>query len=98
VTEVLKDVPVSTLVGIGQSRSGNESTKAYVVELLPMGFQTGFNVTLAFAARHLSISKTQKLIEREKLSHSVVATVATNTQIKVVPWQKLQQLPENRLA
>jgi len=97
-TEILKDAPISAFVGISQSGTRDGTSKADVVKLFPVGVQAGFDIPQSFATSHLGISKTQKLIERGKASGPVVAAIATNTQIEIMPWQKLQQLPENGLT
>src|SRR5210317_448263 len=63
-----------------------------------MRIQTGLDITQAFTPGHLGICKAQKLIKRGKTPCSVVATITTNAQVELMPWQQLQQLPENSMT
>lgn len=69
-----------------------------MVQLLPVGAQTGFDIAQALTSSHLGIREAQKLIKRGKASGPVIATITTNVQIKLMPWQHLQQLSENSVT
>lgn len=62
--EVLKDAPIPTFVGIGESRPGDVTTKTDVVKLLLLRVQAGFDIPQALTADHLSVCQTKELIVR----------------------------------
>jgi hypothetical protein len=41
------------------------------------------------------MGKTQKLVEGRKAHGSVIASIPADKRVEVMPWRKLQQLPEN---
>jgi hypothetical protein len=66
-----------------------------MVEFVPMRIQACFNVPQTFASRNLGVSQTKELIERGKGFGPMLPSISTNAKIKVMPGEKLKQLPEN---
>jgi hypothetical protein len=62
-TEVLEDTPVPAFVRIGKGRAGDITTKADVVQLLPVRVQAGFDIPQTLSPGHLGVSQTEELIE-----------------------------------
>jgi hypothetical protein len=69
-----------------------------MVEFVPMRIQARFNVPQTFATRNLGVCQTKELIEGGKGFGPMFASISTNAKIKVMPGEKLKQLPENVLA
>jgi hypothetical protein len=69
-----------------------------MVEFVPMRIQACFNVPQTFASRNLGVSQTKELIERGKGFGPMLPSISTNAKIKVMPGEKLKQLPENVFA
>ena len=69
-----------------------------MVEFVPMRIQARFNIPQTFASRNLGICQTEELVESTKGFAPMLLSISTNTEIKVMPWEKLKQLPENILA
>jgi hypothetical protein len=69
-----------------------------MVEFVPMRIQACFNVPQTFAPRKLGVCQTKELIERGKGFGPMLPSIATNAEIKVMPGEKLKQLPENVFA
>jgi hypothetical protein len=69
-----------------------------MVEFVPMRIQACFNVPQTFSSRNLSVCQTKELIERGKGFGPMLPTIPTNAEIKVMPGEKLKQLPENVFA
>jgi hypothetical protein len=61
-----------------------------------MRVQTCLNISQAFPVRKLGIGKAEELIITGKCSDSVIALVFFNEFVKLIPWQMLQYLCEDR--
>ena len=96
--EVGPDAPVSGLVGIGQGASGDSATDAGMIELRLDGAQTSFGVAQTFPIGELCEDHAKELIQAGKLAHPVVASIATNTPVELVPGQEIHQLGEHQLS
>ena len=69
-----------------------------MVEFVLMRIQACFNVPQTFAHRKLGVCQTKELIERGKGFGPMFASIPTHAEIKVIPREKLKQLPENVFA
>ena len=69
-----------------------------MVEFVLMRIQACFNVPQTFAPRNLGVCQTKEMIERGKGFGLMFASISTNAEIKVMPGEKLKQLPENVFA
>jgi hypothetical protein len=69
-----------------------------MIELLPMGVQARFDLSQTFPARHLSICQAKKLIEGGKFLYPVFSAISIDADVKIMAWEKLEQLPENGIA
>jgi hypothetical protein len=67
-----------------------------MIQLLVMRVQACFNIPQAFPVRKLGIDKAEELIITGKPSDPVIALVLFNAFVKLIPWQMLQYLCENR--
>jgi hypothetical protein len=67
-----------------------------MIKLLVMRVQTCFNIPQTFPVRKLGIGKAEKLIITGKPSDPVIALVFFNEFVKLITWQMLQYLCENR--
>jgi hypothetical protein len=67
-----------------------------MIQFLVMRIQAYFNIPQAFPVRKLGIGKTKKLIITGKLFDTVIAPVFFNEFVKLITWQMLQYLCENR--
>jgi hypothetical protein len=63
-----------------------------------MRVQARFDLSQAFPSRHLSICQTEKLIEGGKFLYQVFSAISIDADVKVMAWEKLEQLPENGIA
>jgi len=96
--KVLKDAPVPAFVGISKSRSGNITTESDVVEFFLMRVQASFNIPQTLATGQLGICQAEELIIRGELLGPMLSMISINAEIKLVPWQILKKLLENRFA
>ena len=76
VAKVLKDAVIATFICIGESSPGNRAMKTGVIACVPMGIETGFNVSQTLTSRHLSICQTEELIESGKGLSPVLSSIA----------------------
>jgi len=67
-----------------------------MIKLLVMRVQACLNIPQAFPVRKLGIGKTEELIITGKPSDPVIALVLFNEFVKLIPWQMLQYLCEDR--
>jgi len=61
-----------------------------------MRVQACLNIPQAFPVRKLGIGKAEELIITGKPSDPAIALVLFNEFVKLIPWQMLQYLSENR--
>jgi len=67
-----------------------------MIKFLVMRVQACLNIPQAFPVRKLGIGKAEELIITGKTSDPVIAFVFFNEFVKLIPWQMLQYLCENR--
>jgi len=67
-----------------------------MIKLLVMRVQACFNIPQTFPVRKLGIGKAEELIITEKPSDPAIALVLFNEFVKLITWQMLQYLSENR--
>jgi hypothetical protein len=56
------------------------------------------DVGLRKICKRLSICQTEKLIEGGKFLYPVFSAISIDADVKVMAWEKLEQLPENGIA
>jgi len=94
-SEIGKDAPVATLVGVRQRVARDGTAQAHVIKLGALGAQTGFDVAPTFAARELRKSQTEKLIEAGKALNLAVASVTLHATAKSLPREEVHDLRKN---
>jgi hypothetical protein len=67
-----------------------------MIKLLVMRVQACFNIPQTFPVRKLGIGKAEELIITGKPSDPAIAFVFFNEFVKLITWQMLQYLSENR--
>ncbi len=97
-SEVGVDSPIVTLVGVGQSASGNSSTQAGVIQLRAHRSQARFDVPQTFAVGQLRECHAEELIETREPAIPRVAPVATNALVEFVSRKEIHQLSEDELS
>jgi hypothetical protein len=65
--EIGEDAPVVSLVGVGQSRTGNPAAESHVIELAAYRAQASLNVAETVAVSELSKGHRQQLSQQESL-------------------------------
>jgi hypothetical protein len=90
--EVANDAPVARLVGIGQRRAGDTTTKAHVIELGSLSSQAGFDIAQTFAVGELGKGQAEKLIAARKTLDVAIALITIDTDLKFVAWEKVHEL------
>ncbi len=96
--QVCPDVPIASLVGIGQCRTSDRRTKAHAVQLRLIRQQTGFDVAQALAVGQLGKGHGAELLCATQTAHSGISTIAIHDARKAGPWNVLHDLREQRLA
>jgi hypothetical protein len=92
IAHLLVDPEVASLVGVGQSGSGDLSSHPDVVELFAMGGETRFDIAQRFPSAELGKRHGDELIPAGKRSDAVVALVPRDRPPEFVPRQMGQQL------
>jgi hypothetical protein len=69
-----------------------------MVEFVPMGIQAGLNVPQTLPSRQLGVCQAKELIESGKAFYPMFPPIPANTDIEIVPGEKLKQLPEDTFA
>ena len=96
ITEVLINPEVSRLVRVGQGGSGDLSPHPYVIEFLPVGGETRFDVAQAVAPGQLGERHRDELIPAGKGANPIVPLVSIDEFAKRVAGQMGQELGEDR--
>jgi hypothetical protein len=69
-----------------------------MVEFVPMRIQACFNVPQTLPSRNLGVCQAKELIESGKGFSPMFPSISAYAEIKIVPGEKLKQLPENIFA
>jgi len=69
-----------------------------VIQLVPLGTETSFDVSQAFAISQLGKSHTEIMVEAGKLLDLEIAIVAIDALMKNMEWKMLHNLRENELS
>ena len=96
--EIGKDAPVAVFVGIGQGAARNPAADAHVVELELLHPQTSLDVAQTLAIGELGEGQTEKLVERRKALHLVIALIAIHAAMELGKRHQVHELRENRPA
>jgi len=95
IAHLLVDPEVASLVGVGQSGSGDLSSHPDVVELFAMGRKASLDIAQRFPSAELGKRHGDELIPAGKRSDAVVALVPRDRPPEFVPRQMGQQLCED---
>ena len=90
--KVAENTPVARLVGIGERGAGDVTTRAHVIELRLLRPQAGFDIAQTFAVSELSKGQAEELIAARKSLDVVISSIAIDTGLKFVPWEKVHEL------
>jgi hypothetical protein len=97
-SKVAVNTPVATLVGIGERRARNATSKTHVIKPGLLSAQAGFDVAETGAIGQLSKSQTKELIPAREIFDVMIAVVAIDAQLKLVGGNELHELSENGSA
>jgi hypothetical protein len=89
-----EDMPVMSLISIGQSRAWNSASETHVIEFAAQGSEARLNVSEALAVSELSESHCQVLIPARETPVVTVAGIAGNTLLEFVMRNVGDQLRE----
>jgi len=95
VSEVGVDAPVSIVVGVRKSASGDFTSKARVIQFGTKNAEARFEVAQAVPASQLGVSHAKKLIEARKLPQASLTTVTVDAFVEFVLGKEVQDLCEN---
>ena len=95
--ELVVDLPVTGLVGVGEGVAGNPATDAHAIELSGLGAQAGLDVTQAVPLGELGKGHAPVLIRAGERLDVPVAAVAGDAAVEHVPWEVPHDLGETRL-
>ena len=96
--EIGEDAPVVSLVGVGQSRTGNPAAESHVIKLATYRAQASLNVAKAVAVSQLSKGHCQQLVPTGKFSVVAITVVASYALLELNVRQVGDQLRENGSA
>jgi hypothetical protein len=93
-----EDAPVPSRQSIGQGAATNRSAQAQMVKLLGSRVQTRFDIAQTFAPSQLSKDQADELLPTGEVLDLVVAIVALNATMKLLPMKQIQKLGEHKMA
>jgi len=80
--QIFPDMPVASLVGIGQRRSFDWLKKAHTIQLLPVGLQADFDVAQILAVIDLCEGQGAELLGATQDTHARIATITSHDSCK----------------
>ncbi len=93
--EVGVDAPIASLIGVGQSTSGDPAAESHVIELRRHSAETGLDIAEALAVGQLSESHGEKLVPAGKAFDFMAAVITDDAATELMDGQEIDKLDEN---